>query len=62
LIGRKVFSFFKTRIGKHWHRIPRDVVDAPFLETLKVRLDQALGTGWSSRCSFSLQEVGPGDL
>jgi len=27
---------------KHWHRLPRDLVDALSLETFKVRLDQAL--------------------
>ena len=28
---------------KHWHRLPRDVVYAPPLETPKVRLHEALG-------------------
>jgi len=28
----------------HWHRLPREMVDAPSLETFKVRLDQALST------------------
>jgi len=27
---------------KHWHRLPREMVDAPSLETFKVRLDEAL--------------------
>jgi len=27
---------------KHWHRLPREVVDAASLETLKARLDGAL--------------------
>jgi len=27
---------------KHWHRLPREVVDAPCLETFKARLDGAL--------------------
>ena len=31
------------RAIKHWNRLPRKVVDAPFLETFKVRLDRALG-------------------
>jgi len=35
-------TFFTTRVVKHWHRLPREVVDAPHMETLKVRLDGAL--------------------
>ena len=27
---------------RHWNRLPREVVDALSLETLKVRLDRAL--------------------
>jgi len=27
---------------KHWHRLPREVVDASSLETCKARLDGAL--------------------
>ena len=37
-------KFFKIQAVKHWHRLPREVVDAPFLETFKVRLDRALST------------------
>ena len=37
-------KFFMILVVKHWHRLPREVVDAPSLETLKVRLDDALST------------------
>jgi len=30
------------RVVKHWHWMPREVVDAPSLATFKVRLDGAL--------------------
>jgi len=30
------------RVVGHWHRLPRDVVDAPSLETFQVGLDRAL--------------------
>ena len=35
-------NFFTVRVVKHWHRLPREVVDTPSLETFKVRLDGAL--------------------
>ncbi|KFW62910.1 hypothetical protein AS28_02588, partial [Pygoscelis adeliae] len=37
-------TFFTMRVVKHWHRLPREVVDAPSLETFNVRLEGALGT------------------
>jgi len=33
---------FTVRVMKPWHRLPREVVDAPSLETFQVRLDGAL--------------------
>jgi len=30
------------RMVKHWHRLPREVVEAPSLETFKTSLDGAL--------------------
>jgi len=37
-------KFFTVIVVRYWNRLPREVVDAPFLETFKVRLDQALQT------------------
>ena len=36
-------KFFTMRVGRCWNRLPRAVVDAPFLEVFKARLDGALG-------------------
>ncbi|KFP46011.1 hypothetical protein N323_11541, partial [Cathartes aura] len=35
-------EFFTVRVVRHWHRLPREAVDAPSLETFKARLDGAL--------------------
>ena len=35
-------KFFTIRVVRYWHRLPRKVVDAPSLETFKVRLHGAL--------------------
>jgi len=33
---------FMMRVVRRWHRLPREVVDAPSLETFKARLDGVL--------------------
>ncbi|KFP13190.1 hypothetical protein Z169_03863, partial [Egretta garzetta] len=35
-------KFFTMRVVKPWHRLPREVVEAPSLEAFKARLDRAL--------------------
>ena len=40
-IRRKVFT---QRVVKHWHRLPREVVDVPSLNIFKARPDVALGS------------------
>ena len=37
-------KFFTIKVAKHWHTLPREVMDALSLETFKVRLDRALST------------------
>ncbi|KFZ50835.1 hypothetical protein N321_06285, partial [Antrostomus carolinensis] len=37
-------KFFPVRMDRHWNRLPKEVVDALFLEVFKARLDEA----WSN--------------
>jgi len=48
-------KFFTMRVVRHWHRLPREVEDAPSLAVFKARLDGALSTLVSGRCPCSWQ-------
>jgi len=37
-------KFFTQRVVRYWNRLHKEVVDAPFLEAFKDRLDVALGS------------------
>jgi len=40
------------KVVKHWNRLPREVVEAPSLETFKTRLDGALSNLISLKMSL----------
>ena len=44
MCAKRFVVFFMIRVVRHWHRLPRDVVDVPSLGTPKVRWDGDLST------------------
>lgn len=49
-------EFFTMRAVKHWHRLPRELVAAPSMETNKAGLDGALGSLVSLRVFLLIGE------
>jgi len=43
-IQSPAYKLLAMRVVRCWHRLPREVVDAPSLEVSKARLDGALGS------------------
>lgn len=39
-------NFFTVRTVRHWHRLPKEAVDAPPLELFQVRWDGGLSNPW----------------
>jgi len=37
-------KFFTMRVVKHWHRLPREAVAAPYLEVFQARSNGALSS------------------
>ena len=35
-------KLFTVKVVRHWHTLPREVVNAPSLETSKARMDEAV--------------------
>ena len=51
------------RVVRHWHRLPREAVDAPSLEALKARLESSLVNSLGyGRCPCLQQGVRLGEL
>ena len=55
---KKIYPF-TVRVVRHWLRLPTEVVHAPTLEVLMVRLDRALSTDGAVGVPVRCRRVGP---
>ena len=49
---------FTQRMVRHWHRLPREAVEAPSPEEIKVRFDRALGNLAKQEVSLGVHSRG----
>jgi len=56
-------KFFTLRVARPWHRLPREAVDAPSLETFKARLEEVLSNlVWWKMSLLMAEELELNDL
>ena len=53
-------KFFPVRVVRHWHRLPKEVVNASSLAAFKTRLNRALGNMTQCEASLLMARVGTG--
>lgn len=55
-------AWVRAKEQMHWHRLPKEAVDAPPLEELEARRDGALGSLNWQKVTLSMAEGGGGGV